>query len=108
MQFGSQFDKRAMTINDIVENDVNSSSMVIGYKIYHSSRENSVFRTIVYVAYEMIKVNKKYDLYEFLQSKLLKNLAKTKQDKRKKFKYGSLILCLFFFSMNEVMGVGHV
>lgn len=39
--------------------------MVIGYKIYYSSRENSVSKTNIYVAYEMIWEDKKYDLCEF-------------------------------------------
>lgn len=73
-----RFDKMKMTINDILEYDVKFSSMVIGYKTYHSSQENSVSGTIIYASYEMIKENKGYDLCEFLQSEMKKNLTKIK------------------------------
>lgn len=52
---GSKFDRRAMTINDILEYDVKFASMVIGYKVYYSSKDNYVFKKTIYVAYEMIR-----------------------------------------------------
>lgn len=48
---GSMFDKRAMTTNDIVELDVKFSSMIVGYKVYHSNKENSVSSTTKYATY---------------------------------------------------------
>lgn len=39
---GSKVNNRAMTIHDILENDVKFASMVVGYKVYKSSRYNSV------------------------------------------------------------------
>lgn len=47
----SIFNKRAMKINDIIEVDVIFYSMVIGYKIYHSNRDNSVSNNAIYAAY---------------------------------------------------------
>lgn len=75
---GSKFDKHAMKINDILENDIRFAEMVIGYNIYYSSKENSFSSTAIYVAYEMMRGNKKYDLCEFLQSELIKNIKKIK------------------------------
>lgn len=92
----SKFDRRAMTINDILEHDVRFSSMMTRYKIYSSSRENSVSSTAIYATYEMVKEKKKYDLCELLQSEPMKNLSKIKKDKKNTFEYGTLILCLFF------------
>lgn len=63
---GSKFDKRDMTTNDIVELDVKFSSMLVGYKVYQSIDENLVSSTTIYVAYQMIKENKEYDLCELL------------------------------------------
>jgi len=99
---GSKFDKRAMTIEDITDLDIKFASMIIGYKIYHSSRENSVSGTAVYTAYEMLRKNVDYDLCELLLSQLMENLQKIKKDKKNSFKYGGLILCLFFYFMNEM------
>lgn len=64
--------------------------------------------TTTYVAYEMIREDKKYDLYELLWSELLKILKKIKEYKKHSFKYGTPILCLFFYFMNEVLGDGLV
>lgn len=63
---GSRFDKGEIMINDILEYDVIFSSMVIGYKIYHSRQENSVFGNTIHAPYGMIKENIEYDLCEFL------------------------------------------
>lgn len=105
---GSKFDRRAMTINDILEYDVKFASMVIGYRIYYSNRDNFVSKIAIYVVYEIIKENKKYDLCELLQSELIKNLKKIKENKKHPFKYETFILCLFFYFMNEVSGIGQV
>jgi len=94
-----------MTINDIIELNVKFASMVIGYKIYHLRRENFISGTTIYVAYKMLKENVDYDLCELLQNQLIENLKKIKRDKKNTFKYGTLILCLFFYYMNEVLGV---
>jgi len=101
---GSKFDKRAMTIDDISDPDVKFASMIIGYKIYHSSRENSIPGTAIYTAYEMLRKNADYDLCQLLLNQLMENLQKIKKDKKNSFKYGGLILCLFFYFMNELPG----
>lgn len=95
---GAQFDKRAMIIKDIAKMDVKFSSMVIGYKLYHSNRDNSVFGTTIYAAYQMVKENENYELCELLRSQQMENLGKIKKDKKKSFIYGNLLLCLFFIS----------
>lgn len=104
----SRFDKREMTINDILEHDIKFASMVFGYKIYYSSRENFIYGTTIYAAYEMMRENKKYDLYELLHNEMIKNLKKIKENKKHPFKYRTLLLCLFFYFMNEVPRVGQV
>lgn len=51
-----------MTISDIIEHYVRFASMVMGYKIYHSSQDNSVSGMTIYAAYQMLKEDKKkYD-----------------------------------------------
>lgn len=56
----------------------------------------------------MLKENADYDLCELLRVQLFENLNKNKKDKKNFFKYGSLIICLFFYFMNEVPGVQSV
>lgn len=102
---GSKFDKWEMTINNTLEHDIRFASMVIGYKIYFSSKENYVFCTIIYTAYELMRETKKYDLCEFLRSELTKNIKKIKENKKNPFKFGTVLLCLFFYFMKEVPGI---
>lgn len=52
---GAQFDNRSMTINNILDHDVKFASMIIGYKVYQSSKLNFVFATMICVAYQMVK-----------------------------------------------------
>lgn len=97
-----------MTIDDTLEDDIQLASMVIRYKIYYSSRMNSISGNTIYVAYEMLRENKKYDLCELLQSELIKILKKIKENKKHPFKYGTLLLCIFFYFKNENLRVGLV
>lgn len=74
----SQHDNRSMTISDIIEHDVIFASMVTGYKMYQSSKANLVFRIAIYVAYQILKEKKLYDLCEVLLSELKSNLKNIK------------------------------
>lgn len=38
----------------------------------------------------------------------MENLIAIKKDEKNTFKFGTLILCLFFYFMNEISGIGHV
>lgn len=91
---GSKFDNRTMTINDILKHDVRFASMVVVYKVYQSSRENSVSGTTIYTTYQMLKDDMRYDLCTVVLNELMINLNKIKQDKKNTFKYGSLLICL--------------
>lgn len=71
-----QHEIRSMTISDIIEYDVRFASMVIGYKVYQSSRANSVYGMAIYATYQIQKEKKLYDLRGVLLSELLSNLKK--------------------------------
>lgn len=55
---GSKFDKREMTINDILEHDIKFTSMMIIYKIYYSNKENFIFETAIDVISKMMRKKK--------------------------------------------------
>lgn len=65
---GSHYDNKSMTISNIVENDARFASMVVGYKVYQSSRKSSVSGTAIFSAYQMLKEDKSYDLFSVLLS----------------------------------------
>lgn len=98
---GSQHDSRSMTISDIVEYDVRFISMVMGYKVYISGKLNSVSNMTIYVAYQIIKEDKLYDLCGVLVSEFMSNLKKIKQNKKHVFKFGTSIIYLAFYFMKE-------
>lgn len=56
----------------------------------------------------MMRENIKYDLCELPQSELINNIKKIKENKKHPFKLGTLLLCLFFYLMKEVLSVGPV
>lgn len=97
-----------MTISHIAKVDVRLASMIIGYKIYHSSRFFYLSGTVIYAAYEMIKQNVDYDLCEVLRGKLLENLKKIKKDKKNVFKFENLLVYLYFYFLDEVPRFGQV
>lgn len=101
----SKFDNRAITIDDILENDVRFASMLVSYKVYQSSRRNSVSRTLIYSAYQMLKDDKRYDLCTVLLNELMSNLKKIKKDRKHTFKYGSLLICLALYFLNEIPNI---
>lgn len=79
--------------------------MVVGYKEYQSRRHNSVFDIVIFTAYQMLKEDKRCYLYLALLSELLRNLKKIKQDKKHYFRFGSLIVCLALYLLNEIPGI---
>lgn len=98
------FDSRVMTVNDILENDVKFSSMVVRYKVYQSSRYNSIFGTTIYFIYKMLKEDKRYDLCTGLINELLSNLKKIKQEKNTLLSMvHSLFLALYF--LQEILDI---
>lgn len=104
----SQIDSRSMTISDIIEHDVRFASMVTGYKIYQSSRQNFVSDTAIFATYQTLKEDKRYDFFVVLLSELLSNLKKIKQDKKNVFKFGSLIVFLALYFLNQNPSIGKI
>lgn len=104
----SKWDGRAMTVNNISDPTVKYASMVIGYRIYYSSKMNNVLVAAIHTAYQMIIEDVDYDLSEALRSQLMLNLEAIKKDKRLRFKFGQLILGLFFYFQNSFPGIGDI
>ncbi|XP_057856259.1 uncharacterized protein LOC131065690 [Cryptomeria japonica] len=57
---------------------------------------------------KILKEDKKYDLCGALLSELMRNVKKIKQDKKHVFKFGSLIVCLAFYFLNEIPSIEKV
>lgn len=97
---GSKWDGREMMVNNINDPTVKYAYMVIGYRINYSSRMNNIPIATIHTAHRMIKEDIDYDLSEALRSQLVLNLESVKKDKRLRFKFGQLIIGLFFYFQN--------
>lgn len=82
--------------------------MVISYRVYHSSRTNSIPEAVIHTAYQMIKENANYGLTEALRTQLILNQESIKKDKRRKFKFSQLIIGLFFYFQNSFLGISDI
>lgn len=97
-----------MMVNDIKDLEVKFASMVIGYRVYHLSQINNILGGTIHIAYWMLKENVDYDLAEALREQLILNLELIKKDKRQKFKFGQLIIGLFFYFQNFFLIIGDI
>lgn len=95
----------SISINNITDPGVRFATMVIGYQIFHSSKMNNVPSVVVHVAYRMMIESAYYDLCEAVRSQLKLNLESIKKDNSQKFKYGQLLIGLFFYFQNFILGI---
>lgn len=104
----SQCDSREMAITHIKDGEVIFASAVLGYRVYQSSQMNSVSRGVMHVGYQIIKEDATYDICEMIQSQFMVNIERIKKDKKQSFKYGSLMVCIFFYVQIFFPGKGNV
>lgn len=55
-----------------------------------------------------MKENANYDLCEAIQSQLMLSLESIKKDNSQKFKYGQLLIGLFFYFQNFIPRIGDI
>lgn len=68
------FDKCTLMVNDIDELTLKYASMMVGYSIFYTNRENFVFTTAIHTAHKMVKEGLDINLCELLRLQLMKNL----------------------------------
>lgn len=56
----------------------------------------------------MVKEDTHYDLCSVLLEELMINLKKIKQDKKHVFKFGSLVIYLELYFLNQILGTDRV
>lgn len=85
---------------------------VIGYCFFQSARENSVPCAVVDLAYKIVKKGMKVDLCEVLLKNLFENLNTIRKPKKNNsantLKFGSLLVCMFFYFEKFFPSVGKV
>lgn len=69
-----KWDGRGLKVNCIKDVELRFSSYAIGYKIFQSSRPNSIPCGVVDISYKIVKKGLQFDLSELLQKKFEENL----------------------------------
>lgn len=98
----------SMIVNSIKNDLVKYACMVIGYQTLSASKINSISAAMVNVTYRMIKEDASFDLCTDMQRQLLLNLKSIKQDNALRFKFGQLLVGLFFYFQGYFLGVGEI
>lgn len=101
----SKWDKREMIVNDIYLQDVRLVSMLLGYKLFYSSRPNFVSIGVIIMAYKMVKENKKYNLSKILAQQFIENVKAIKKDKSKAFRFDSLLIHMYIHIIHNFPGM---
>lgn len=104
----STSNKRTFSINTIRDPAVKLAAMVIGYWVSYSSRLNSVPSATIHTTHRMIIDNANYDICEAIRDQLFQNLKSIKKDNTQKFKYGQLLVGLFFYFQNFLPSTGDI
>lgn len=82
--------------------------MVIGYQTFSASIINSISAAAVNAAYRMIKEDASFHLCTGMERQLLLNLKLIKQDNALRFKFGQLLVGLFFYFQGYFLEVGDI
>ena len=97
-----------MTIDTITEPLLDFAVRVISHKFYQSSRLNSVSYIAVDVAYKLVKKDHTYDQIELMLQQINENLGAIRRSKGAQCKFGSVLVCIFFYVMEEFPSIGKV
>ena len=97
-----------MTIDTVKDPLLDFSMKVISHKFYQSSRLNSVPCIAVDLAYKLVKKDHTYDLAELMLQQINENLRAIRKSKGAQCKFGSILVCIFFYVMKEFPSFGKV
>ena len=93
------------TIKDLI---IEFAVRVILHKFYQSSRLNNVPCIVVDVGYKIVKKDHTYDLVELQLQKIMENLGAIRRSKSPRCKFGSILICTFFYVQNEFPSFGKI
>lgn len=85
-------------IIDIIDLEVDFSSILIKYEVYHSTRMNISLGYSIHTTYQMIRENVDYNLCEAMREKIFLNNENIKKGKRQPFYYIQVLMGLEFLS----------
>ena len=97
-----------MTIDTITDPLLDFSIRLISHKFYQSSRLHSVPCIVVDVGYKIVKKDHTYDLAELQLKQFMENIGAIRKTKSAQCKFGSILVCIFFYVQNTFPSFGIV
>ena len=97
-----------MSIDTIIEPLLDFSMRIISHKFYQLNRLNSVPCSAVDVTYKLVKRDHTYDLSELMLRQINEKLGAIRRSKGAQCKFGSVLMCIFFYVMEEFPSIGKV
>ena len=79
---------------------------ILGYKFNSSARVDSVPESFIHTAYVTVH-GEEVNLSEIVHTQLLDNITKMKTTKRIIFRFGSLLMHIFFYTAKKFLGISH-
>ena len=95
-----------MKVNTIQDEGVRVISKILGYKCNSSSRVDSVPVRFIHMAYVAVN-GEEVNLCEIVHTQLLDNISKMKTSRRTIFRFGSLLMHIFFYVARRFPSISH-
>ncbi|GLJ42669.1 hypothetical protein SUGI_0884470 [Cryptomeria japonica] len=109
---GVESDCKGLKLNNVQDAELKFAIRVIGYCFFQSGRENNVPCANVDLAYKIVKKGMKIDLCKVLLKNLFENLNTIRKLKKNNsantLKFGSLLVCMFFYFEKFFPSIGNV
>ena len=90
-----------MAIDTITEPLLDLVVRIISHKFYQSSRLNNLPCIVVDGAYKLVKKDHTYDLAKLMFQQINENLGAIRKTKGDQCKFGSVLVCIFFYLIKE-------
>ena len=100
----SYFDGRNMKVNNIQDEEVKVISKILGYKFNNSSSVDSIPAGFIHTTYVAVH-GEEVNLCEIVHTQLLENITKMKTTKRTVFRFGYLLMNIFFYAAKKFLGI---
>ena len=92
-----EWDGRGLKLSIVADVELRFGIHVIAHKIYSSIWPNSVPYEAVDLAFKIVKKNVEFDLSKLLLLQLNKSMESIRTSKNNPYKFGSLLIYLFFY-----------
>ena len=99
-------DGKNMKVNSIQDDGVRLIRKILGYKLNHGSRVDSVLEGFIHTSYFVLR-GKEVNLCDIVRTQLLDNISKIKKTKSMVFTLESLLMHIFFYATKIFLGISN-